>query len=193
MKKLLLAILILVFVTSWTFAITGTRYRSSGIQIGGYISVDTQPEYLVISPFIYASDNGGKGINLDYTDTSSPYYKLLEPSDVTQAGLLIGNFSIYTEKSNKLVITHTPLQFYNDDEYTRPNPSKDQPYELGIELISNVSTDRQSKITTGDIDFLLYDSVSRIIVRDGSIYIRLVDEVPQGYYKSDITFELVSL
>lgn len=202
------AVLILLLIPFMAFAVK-TQYKGMPIQgyIGNIFSIE-------VSDFLYSDANNGRGINLNYEDSSNSNAYLIAPTGgrlLSVPGLMIGTFDAtvtFNPSSNSdytsatLTITHGKL--------LKTGGGAAFDYELAVEYKMNdgdrlhdtvnrfcLSTD--SSIATAYEKSIVIDMVpsnatnGMCSIKDGGIYFRLTSEEPvnvSGDYTSNITFML---
>ena len=143
---------------------------------------------------------GGTGINLDVTDTSNVLRYQIAPTNapLTQAGAIIGSFSITTSNINKIItITHTPLVLVSDSSVTID-------WEMGIgwtiggvhQFRNCLSIDDNLGEANRKIEINLSGTgASAVRIQDAQIYFRLTSSSAvseAGQYHASVIFDVES-
>lgn len=212
---IILTVLLILFPVFADGQVSTTQIRSQ--EVGGFVEdiVD-----LSIGDFIIPEPGG---INLDYTDESSPYRYNIMPSStrLSSTGLLIGYFSVYmtfentTYQSARLTITH-------DTMHMNQNGVQDElDYELAVMYLvydgtgdsqsqkafclANASQDESFPLSTNSheksiqIDLAPYSgqgAAKICIIPEAKVYFRLAsafESISEGSYNSTVSFTLESL
>ena len=140
---------------------------------------------------------GGAGFNLDITDPSNSElsYQIAPTNQpLSQAGAVIGSFSITTSNTNKVLkITHTPLMLDSDTSVTVD-------WEMGIGWYEGTVHNFQNCLSIDDAQgeanrkvVISLAGEGAIRINDARIYFRLTYSSPlieAGQYHASVVFEV---
>ena len=216
MKRAILVSILLLVILFFGFSLSE---KQKGQKLTGFIGVDPYFD-LVPESFVSATQDGKKGINLDYADSSNPHRYLISPTTniLTVEGVRIGQLSLLVSSigndisSVRLIIEHD--QLINQEV---PNAKVD--YELALKYTlarSSVDSNSNSQHTEEDVPpvfclssdsenpyvdsskksiniLFAISSDSILSIQNAGLYFRLTKDSPvsvQGQYHSTATFTL---
>ncbi len=216
MKKTAIMLFLLLIILFCGFSLT---QKEKGQKLTGFIGVDPYFD-IVPESFVSAVQDGKKGINLDYADSSNPHRYLISPTTniLTVEGVRIGQLSLLVSSignnisSIRLIIEHDHL--INQEV---PNAKID--YELALKYtLSRSSVNPSGGSQHSEEDFLpvfclssdsenayvdsskkainVLFSISQdsiIAIQNAGLYFRLTKDSPvsvQGQYHSTATLTL---